>query len=888
MRIILTHEQADFDALASLLGAYLLDNQAVPILPRHLNRNVRSYLTLYGTELPFAEHRDVLSRPIQSVTLVDTQSLITVKGMQPQTEVYVVDHHDRRDDLPNSWSVVVEPTGATTTLYVEQIQERGIVLTLTQATLLLMGIYEDTGSLSYIGTSPRDVRAAAYLLENGASLRIAANYLKHTLSPAQQMLYDILLADAEMHTIHDQTIVIARAQVEGLEEEISTIAHKLRDLLDPSALFLLVTTRGGVQMVARSTSDGINVAEVATHFGGGGHSRAAASLIKDRTLEEIHQELLSILPGHVTPGLTVGELMSRDPQVLTPDTPAEEAARLMQRYGHEGYPIVDHGKVVGLLTRRAVDRAQAHKLNLPAGSLMEAGEVTVHLGDTIEQVQRLMMDTGWGQIPVIDPQTGEIVGIITRTDLIKTLAPEPEIPGRLNVGDRLVHALPPARLALLKMMADMAHQQGDALYIVGGFVRDLLLDQPSVDFDLVVEGDAIALNRALAKRFGGRVTSHDRFGTSKWHIKTIRSDLAQTLNLKFQHELPPHSIIQAPDLPETVDLVTARQEFYTHPTALPTVERGNIKLDLHRRDFTINTLAVRLDGNHYGELHNYWGGLNDLHQGKVRVLHSLSFVDDPTRMLRAVRFEQRFEFNIEERTLQLLKEARSLLDRVSGDRIRHELDYILNDDRVAQMLSRLHELGLLKNIHPDLNWDEWLSDRISSLSDLEDAPEWHISPEFRRLPLKRALGYSLLLIRLTTSQAGSVMKRLKLTHSLWEAIESACQLWSERNKLKKASPSELTFQLDNAPHLTRYAFYKAVEDPKLKTKLHKYATQWQHVHSKTTGDDLRALRLPPGPHYREILQTLRAAWLDGKISSQEEETRVLEELIHSYNLNPNN
>ena len=184
--------------------------------------------------------------------------------------------------------------------------------------------------------------------------------------------------------------------------------------------------------------------------------------------------------------------------------------------------------------------------------------------------------------------------------------------------------MPKARLALLKLTAEIAYEQKAALYIVGGFVRDLILERPSQDFDLVVEGDAIALARQLQERYGGRLTTHARFGTAKWMIANIRPELARMLN---QPE-------NASDLPEFLDLISARTEFYTHPTALPTVERGSIKLDLHRRDFTINTLALRLDGSHYGELHDYWGGLNDLREGLVRVLHSLSFVDDPTRMLQ--------------------------------------------------------------------------------------------------------------------------------------------------------------------------------------------------------------------------------------------------------------
>ena len=198
MLIALTHEQADFDALASLLGVHLLDESVLPILPRKSNRNVRAFLTIYGDDLPFLDPRDLTGEPVEAVTLVDTQSVVSVKGMSEATRMRVIDHHPLRDDLPLDWDITVSGTGANTTLFVENIQERDIPLNTIQATLLLMGIYEDTGSLTYYQTKPRDLRAASYLLEQGASLQIAADFLNHPLSEGQQVLYDRLRASAEI------------------------------------------------------------------------------------------------------------------------------------------------------------------------------------------------------------------------------------------------------------------------------------------------------------------------------------------------------------------------------------------------------------------------------------------------------------------------------------------------------------------------------------------------------------------------------------------------------------------------------------------------------------------------------------------------------------------
>ena len=874
MRLILTHEQADFDALASLLGAWLCDETAIPLLPYRVNRNVRAFVTLYGAELPFVELRDMPNEAVHSLTLVDTQSLTTIKGVSSATCVYVVDHHPQRPDLPPHWVVSCQSVGATTTLFVEELRERAEDgeedIGVLQATLLLLGIYEDTGSLTYSRTTARDLHAAAYLLEHGADLRLAVDFLNHPLSLVQQELYEQLRTSARHHRIHGHLIVTACGDANNVDEELSTIAHKLRDLFEPDGLFVLVKTHSGVQLIARSTTDHIDVAEVAACFGGGGHERASAALIRGRPLPEVCDELLQVLAEKVRPAVTVAQIMSRRPQVLSPGASVHEAALKMQRYGYEGYPVVSQGKVVGLLTRRAVDRAIAHKLNLTAASLMNAGEVTVFLDDSIEHLQRIMTDTGWGQVPVLNPQTGEIVGIVTRTDLLKMLSGILNRPARggahPSLVDRLAAAVPPAHLHLLHQVAAVAHDQHLAIYIVGGFVRDLLLDRPGLDFDIVVEGDAIALAHALSARYGGRVTSHSRFGTAKWHLVGVKMEAAAD-----DSQL---SALQMTSL----DLISARTEFYTHPTALPTVERGSIKLDLHRRDFTINTLALRLDGRHFGELHDYWGGLNDLRRGLVRVLHSISFVDDPTRMLRAVRFEQRFGFCIESRTQQLLQEALPLIGRVSGERVRHELDHFLDEPKVIDMLARLNEVGVLKVIHPDLIWDAWFRQRLEKLNEF-DAGEWGLSEHVRRQALKRILAYGLWVIRLPRDRAQGLLERLMLPKDMAMAFLAAGVLYHELPALANLPPSQIVARFDPLPRLALVAVSLAVDDLQGQELLKAYLTRWSQVQPVTTGSDLRARGVKPGPMYRVILASLRNAWLDGAITSPESEAEFLADLL---------
>jgi len=860
LHLILSHEQADFDAVASLYAASLLYSEAAPVLPQRLNRNVRGYLTLYGENFPFIERDAHKAKIIDQLTVVDSQSPVTLKGFGPDTPVNVIDHHPIEPDLDPSWDLQVEMVGATTTLLAEAVIEAGGDLSDSAATLMLLGIYEDTGSLSYPGTTARDVRAAAWLLDQGANLVIAAEFLNQPLSVEQQALFEQLLEGTVVSQIQGHQIVIAKGQAGGTADEISTLAHRLGDVYDADALFLVVGLDGRVQLVARSYAESIDVGGIAEHLGGGGHSRAAAALIKSSSVEAVEHELIVLLEEAVEPPSTVGEIMSRGPQMLDSSDTVADAAEQMQRYGHEGYPVTDSGEIVGLLTRRSVDRAVAHEmLDRPVSEIMEAGSLSVHPQDSVHHLQRVMIEHNWGQVPVSDPINGEVIGIVTRTDLLNSLG-NPQ--SHRELANKLEQALTAERLALLELIAAESEASNAALYIVGGFVRDLILGTPSVDFDLVVEGDAIALGESLASKFGGNISSHRRFGTAKWQLDVEHNGLKGALNL------------EGAELPETIDFVSARTEFYSHPTALPSVTEGSIKLDLHRRDFSINTLALRLDGRHYGQLLDPWGGGKDIRSKQIRVLHSLSFVDDPTRMLRAVRLEQRLGFSIESRTMELLDRALPLLENVSGERIRSELTAILKEANIGSIMRRLKQLGLLQAIHPALDWDDWIETRTVAAQAFSPPASWKLERE----PTPYELFFALWAYRLPGSEASAICERLHMSQgeaaSIVEAGRQECDLTQDR------SPSEWVACLDAVPEAALVATWLALSDQQAgQAIIESYLSNWRWVHATVDGDRLRELGLAPGPAFKKILGSLRAAWLDGELDSAEDEQRMAEMLV---------
>ncbi len=382
---------------------------------------------------------------------------------------------------------------------------------------------------------------------------------------------------------------------------------------------------------------------------------------------------------------------------------------------------------------------------------------------------------------------------------------------------------------------------------------------------MVIEGNAIALAEELANALGGRVIAHSRFGTAKWL-------LSDDVWAKMADQIP-----SGTELPPSVDFVTARTEFYTHPTALPQVEESSIKQDLHRRDFTINTLAIRLDPDHWGELLDFYGGEQDLESGVIRVLHSLSFVDDPTRILRAARLESRLGFHLDPRSEELIEDALPLLKRVSGDRVRHELELIFREDEPERALCRLNELGALEQIHPDLCCDDWLKEKYQLLRRDFDPPTWRLESEDILF-----LHLALLAYRLDKRGKKALSGRLKLKREDTDdliLLETLRQKASQLNEMSKRSQVYDLLQ----PYPTRVlaAAWIASPDKSIQERLFRYQTEWRLVEPEITGEDLKAMGLEPGPLFGDLLRTLRDARLNGTVTTRGEEAALVEEELAS-------
>lgn len=864
VEIILTHDNADFDAVAGLLAVHKLHPEAKPTLPGRLNRNVTDFIELYQDKLPFIPWNAIKVTKASHITLVDTQRLPAIKGLRSDVPVHIIDHHGLSYEPALNKTFTGEIVGAVTTLLTEQIQRADIALNSLEATLLLLGIYEDTGSLLYGTTTPRDLLASAWLLQQGAMLDTARKFLKPPLLPDQQNLLEALIPQTETRVIQGYTVSVSTVEADKFISEISAVTHHLRDMLASSALFVLVQMPKKLQLVARATDDAIDVGDIARLLGGGGHNRAAAANIRDKTVSECVQLIWHELEQRIQPVARIADLMSQGVQTVSPEQPLEKIIRHLRRIGHEGYPVIESDQVIGLLTRRDIDRALEHNLgNLMVHDVMIAGDVSLHPEDSVAALEQRLVESGWGQIPIVD-ETQKVIGIVTRTDLIKhwaRLHPANTASEKWINAEQIEHILGQTVASLIQTIAHYAQTQNLSVYMIGGVVRDLLLQRPNFDIDFVVESNAIQLASDLATQFGGSKTGFTPFGTAKWKLD---ESVASALNLP------------ADELPDHIDFASARNEFYEHPTALPTVYNSSIKLDLGRRDFTINTLAIQINPT-FGRVLDNYGGLADLENKLIRVLHSLSFVDDPTRILRAFRFERRLGFAIEPRTAELINNALPMLGRITGERLRNELNLLLQETEPEKGLLKLQTEHILNAIHPAFQVDEGIIPAFQSVRSEKN-------PLSTEAVSTIDLYWNIIATCVDPAYLENFGERLLFGRSMIDSFLQTVRIINMAATLPDLRPSQIVLELENISELALMAAWYSLPDRKVRECLQKFWLEWRHIQPVTDGHKLRSTGLKPGPCYAVILNRLRTARLDGDIQTDSDEEFLLQKLIRDEKL----
>jgi tRNA nucleotidyltransferase (CCA-adding enzyme) len=864
MDVILGHVNVDFDALASMAAAKKLYPEAVMVFAGAVNRNVREFITLHGDVLEFMEPRALDAEAVRRLIVVDNRIAERLGEFRdvpqrPGVEVFVYDHHPPSPQDMAGVKDHSELLGATTTVLLKIIRSKGMEITPFEATLFALGIHEDTGSLTFAGTTYEDAETLSYLIREGANLGVIMHFLSPPLTSAQHELMKKLIDGLEFHRVKGVQVSIAMAGMDEYVEGASLIAGKLVELENLDVLFTLSEMHGRVVVVGLSRLDQVDVDGVLYGLGGGGHAKAGSAVMKGYTLRRAREKLLLLLEEKVRPLVTAGEIMSGPVKTITEETPISEASRRMERTGHTAFPVVDEaGMLSGIISRKDLDKAGHHGLgHAPVKGFMSRNLIAVDEGASLQEIQALMTGNAIGRVPVV--KEGRVVGIVTRKDVIRALhgsdylrgfVPPGKVPGytRAEILELMQRSMPGEIQAMLRVISRTAEVGGYSVFLVGGVVRDLLLGVPNLDMDIVVEVEGIEFARELARELKGRARSHRKFGTAVVILPNGRR----------------------------IDVATARTEFYEYPAALPTVEVSSVRQDLYRRDFTINAMAITLSGERFGEILDFFGGLRDLQRRQVRILHNLSFVEDPTRIFRAVRFEQRYGFRLESQTEMLARRAveMEIVGKLTNARVRDELIDIFSEPCPLPLkaVERLEDLGALRTLHPDLAVSQAMRGRYRLLEKhIGEAMEllgdsirkWvpSISAMLEDLPEREAEKWCHLM-RFKREDTRAIKQCLDRVPGIITMLSS-----------EKVPPSRVVDILD--PLVAEaLAYLYVLGGPEPRDTVTSYVNKWKDIELEITGNDLAEMGLRPSRAYAEILAEVKARKLDGKVRGRKQELEL--------------
>jgi tRNA nucleotidyltransferase (CCA-adding enzyme) len=867
MDVITTHLNADFDCLGAMVAARRLYPDALLVFPGAQEKSMRDFF-LKSTSylLDFTRLKDLDFARIRRLIIVDCQHAARIGRFaellnHPEVEVHVYDHHPETTGDIVATAGTVRVCGSTTTILALMLMEQGIELSAMEATLMMLGIYEDTGSLRFPSTTVDDFRAAGWLLTQGALLNTVADCITQELTPEQVSLLNDLLHSLKTTTLHGVEISIAHASLDYYVGDVATLAHMMRDMENLQVLFLAVGMGNRVYLVARSRIAEVDVGKILREFGGGGHATAASAAVRDLTLIQVLARLEEVLKAKVNPRRLARDIMSQPVKILPAELTIAAARDQLTRYNVNAMPIVRDGQMIGVISRRIVERAIYHGLaTAPVTDYMHSEFMRATPETPITEIQEYIVGQNRRLVPVFAGQ--ELIGVVTRTDLLRSMHAEEALydlgrgssvaKGRA-LEPLLLKSVSSATLALLRHLGQAGDDMKLPVAAVGGFVRDLLLGTENTDLDVTVEGDGIAFAEAFARKHGARVRPHHKFGTA---------------------------VVIFPD-DSKVDVASTRLEYYESPGALPSVEHSSLKMDLYRRDFTINTLAIRLNTDQFGHLVDYFGGQRDIQDRVIRVLHNLSFVEDPTRVFRAIRFEQRLGFHIASHTENLIKNAVKLhlLDALGGKRLLTELVLILREKEPLKAVQRMAGLGLLTYIHPRLH----LSEQLHQLfRDAQEVVSWYTLLFLGHSYAQWQVFFLILCHNLSEEEFAEGCHRLAIggqrcrafvLHRA-EVFRLAREFSRYGRQHNEPRPSDIYHAFTGVPDEFLLYLMAMSPQPLLRRVISHYFTHLQHEHCLINGKDLRALGIPPGPLYAKILRTVLDARLDGTVQSRDEEVRL--------------
>jgi len=870
--IITSHINADFDAIASMLAAQKLYPDAVIIFPGSQERNLRDFF-ISATSYLFnmADPESIDFSLISKLVLVDSRQASRLPQVadllnRENIQIDIYDHHPpMKGDIKGTFEIT-RPAGATTTILCALLQEKNIVPTPEEATIMASGIYEDTGMFTHSSTTPEDLNQAAFLLSCGASLSTIVNLVVKEIKSEQVTWLNELLSEMSIHKINGIDVHISVISSPSYITDLASIVQKIMRMENLDIFFAIVLMDNKIHIIARNQLPQVDAGKILSEFGGGGHSFAASAKVDNQTLAQVEMTLIQSLQKEIKTVQLAKNLMSSPAITIEPSATCKKAASMMTRYNISTLLVVDKKKNVyhGYISRQIIEKIMYHKLsNQPVTEYMNSEGSHVSLDADISEIENSIIENKNRILPVIED--GQIKGVITRTDLLNYLAAHNKILKKQstelgisrNAKVRQIANILDQRLdthikQIIKNIGQTGHQLGYNMYVVGGFVRDLLLDRPNDDIDIVVEGDGIKFAKTYAKNEGCHVNPHKKFGTA---------------------------VIIYPD-GFKIDVASARLEYYKTPAALPIVEKSSIKLDLARRDFTINTLAISINPDTFGTMTDYFGANRDIKDKVIRTIHNLSFVEDPTRIFRAIKFSNRFGFSIGKVTSKLIKNAIKIdcFKNLSGLRVLSELKQIFEEENPIPAIRMLQEYELEKILHENLTI---IPNTYQLLESVNKILAWHDLLFIDQKYPRWAVYFMAILHRCSFSVCEQICDRLNIPSKERSILlEKRYQAEKQLNLIENTpnySQQDLYWALINFK--TEYILYMMAltKDETTKKAISNFYTRQLGIKPLIKGRDLLKIGIKPGPVYTLILKEIINEKLDGRLTTKKKEIQFATE-----------
>ena len=746
-KVLLLPPNADLDALSSIYGISLLEKDA------------KLFYTSFSSKAKklFEDIKDRFNilkslEGLENIHIftVDYSSIDFVFGLLKKEKIKKItlfDHHIRHIEKEPLVEAYIDVTlGACTTLIVEHLIKKDVSISKKDASILLCGIYDDTNYFSIKDISPRDFEVASYLIKMGGDIEFVNKYVKSYISLKDLIHVEEYLKSLEILNINGKKIGFI--VLDTTQESVIENLRDIKELGDLDAYFVIMSSSINTYVVARSKT--IDVERILSRLGGGGHTLASGlklNFVSSKKLKSIILELLK----EENPKITLKDIMTKHPLTLKKDMSIEEAFYTLSNFKISKAPVLDENEhVIGAITKKILAKA----LDISKDSKVQELLVSIPLlkeDDFIWEAEKVFLENPLAPMIGVLDKEGKLGGIITKSDLIRHITEDEE----RNISTKHIN-IPSYMIDIIIDIKNFI-PKGEKLYLVGGVVRDIILNRPSYDIDFVFEGDIDLLEQSLK--------SHG--------IKTHRFLGFNSVHFKYKGF--------------KIEISSTRREYYEMAGSYPVVSKASLKEDLFRRDFTINTLLLSLDEKDFGTVIDYFGALNDIKNKIIRVLHPLSFIEDPVRILRAIRFEAKLNFKLSKDTKRLLEEAlqKNMLKYAPKGRIFNELKIALQEKEFENIFETYKKYRIIESLFeykPDYIYIEEKSKNLKMFSD------WYLL-EYKT-PFKEASWIFFWLLIKNAPSLEEILKAISAPAFIYRFLEiNIKHIISEILKAKK--PSEL-------------------------------------------------------------------------------------------------